>query len=74
MTNVDVHNALFAKTFLYLFNILSVKTLWIEFFQTNILPYIKDYQILILAPIFKKIMQKIYLMLTDKDFHFSKDF
>ena len=74
MTNVDVHNALFAKTFLYLFNISSVKGLCIEFFLMNILPYVKDYQILILEPIFKKVMQKIYLMLTDRDFHFSKDF
>ena len=74
MTNIEVHNALFAKTFLYLFNISTVKGLWIEFFQTNILPYVKDYKILILAPIFKKMMQKIYLMLSDKDFHFSKDF
>lgn len=74
MTNVNVHNEMFARTFMMLFNISSIKSLWIEFFQNNIHPYLKDYKIHALALFFRKMMQKIYLMLSDKDFHFSKDF
>ena len=74
MTNTDVHNLLSVKTFQYLYNIYSVKTVWNEFFNLSIYPYLKDYNIGQLNPIFTKMMKKIYLMLCENDFYFSKDF
>lgn len=74
MTNTNVHNLLFVKTFQNIYNITTVKHLWNWFFDNSIVPILCDYSISQIAPIYQKMMQKLYLMLNEKDFHFSKDF
>lgn len=73
-TDVSLQNTQFVRNFLRLLNISTIKTEFCDFFIENLSQKMEKMPFETQFTFFKLMMMKVYQMLDDPDFHFSKLF
>ena len=74
VSDLDLGSRPFVKTFLRVYNIFTVRDEFAKFFNANMLLKLKELDFKYRFEFFRTGMQKLFLMLEDPNFHFSKVF